>query len=264
MKIFIITMEDPLYTIPFLKKILLAKEKDICGVAIVKKGNRISVQKHKSKFEYLITLLIILGPFSYFENLIKTVHYFIMCKISFYIKALQSPSIIAIANKLNIPTFTIQNPNDPVFLKSLEQLQPDVIINQSQNIIKKDLLSIPKIGVINRHNALLPKNRGRLTPFWIKFKKERETGVSIHFLTEKIDSGNIIHQEQFNVTPKDSIRKIVKKNYEVAYNAMLTALDKLEKGDKRYLKNDDSLATYNTIPSLKDAINYRLGKKYIS
>jgi methionyl-tRNA formyltransferase len=45
------------------------------------------------------------------------------------------------------------------------------------------------IGVINRHNALLPKNRGRLTPFWVLYKGEKETGVSIHFIDEGIDSG---------------------------------------------------------------------------
>ena len=59
----------------------------------------------------------------------------------------------------------LDNLGNILFKKKLKAIEPDVIINQSQSIIKKPLLEIPKIGVLNRHNALLPKNRGRLTPF---------------------------------------------------------------------------------------------------
>ncbi len=257
-------MEDPLYTLPFIKDIVHARQKDICGIALVKKGNRLTVQKHQSKLQYLLTLLIILGPVLYFENVFKVLNYKIKCKLSHYFKFIKSPSILAEAERLNIPTFTILNPNKQDFLGELRSINPDVIINQTLSIIKNELLSIPKIGIINRHNALLPKNRGRLTPFWVKYKKESYTGVSIHFLTEAIDAGDIIHQEKFPVSKKDSIRRIVKKNYEVARKAMLIALDKLENGDKSYMKNDDAQSSYNTVPSLKDAIFYRVGKRYIS
>jgi methionyl-tRNA formyltransferase len=111
--------------------------------------------------------------------------------------------------------------------------------------------------VINRHNALLPKNRGRLTPFWVLFKEERETGVSIHFVTEEIDAGDIIIQKRFVVENNDNFNKLVKKNYKFAYIAMKEALDKLERGDKNYLKNDSNYATYNTIPTLKEAWKFR-------
>ena len=84
-----------------------------------------------------------------------------------------------------IKTFEIENPNSKKFLNEPRKLDPDIIINQSQSIIKEGLLQVPKIGVINRHNALLPKNRGRLTPFWVLYKGEKETGVSIHFVDEK-------------------------------------------------------------------------------
>lgn len=264
MKIFIITMDDPLYTIPFIKGIINERKKDICGLALVTKGDRLSVQKKQSKFEYLIALIIILGPILYFENIFKVLSYRLRSKLSKIIPFISSPSILYSAEKNNIPTYVVSNPNEKEFLNTLKDIQPDVIINQSQSILKKDLLSIPRIGIINRHNALLPKNRGRLTPFWVKFKKEKQTGVSIHFVNEKIDEGDIIYQESFIVNPKDSIRKIVEKNYELAHKAMLIALNKLEARESSFIKNDSSKASYNTIPSLKDAIRYRLGKKFTS
>jgi len=262
MKIFIITMEDPLFTIPFLKRVILAKKDNICGLALVKKGNRLTVRKHQSKFEYIITLLIILGPFYFIKNSLKTYNYKIKIRLSKYFKSINSPDIVHFANQLNVPTFIIQNANNAEFLSKLKRMNPDIIINQSQNILRKELLSIPKVGIINRHNALLPRNRGRLTPFWVKYKKEEETGVSIHFVNEKVDAGAIIHQEKFKVKKTDSIENIVNKNYEVAFHAMIKAIDKLEKGSNDFIENDDSKATYNSIPSIKDAINYRFGKTF--
>ena len=122
---------------------------------------------------------------------------------------------------------------------------------------KRKLLEIPLIGIINRHNALLPKNRGRLTPFWVLYREEEETGVSIHFIDEGIDSGDIIVQKKFPVSKTETFDTLVKKNYQVAYVAMLEAIKKLDNNERDFLPNDDKFATYNTTPSLKDAYKFR-------
>jgi len=54
-----------------------------------------------------------------------------------------------------------------------------------------------------------------------------------------------------------NFNKIVKKNYELAPLAMLEALEKLEMGETDFMKNDDSIATYNTTPTLKQAWQFR-------
>ena len=178
-------------------------------------------------------------------------------KLSSIFNSIKFPSILAFADENNIPTFKITSPNTEFFQKKLKELKPDVIINQSQSILKKELLQIPTIGTINRHNALLPKNRGRLTPFWVLYRKEKETGVSIHFVNEGIDSGDIIVQEKFEVAPNETFNSLVKKNYQVAPKAMLKALEILEKGNYTLIKNTEALATYNSTPSLMEAMRYR-------
>ena len=105
---------------------------------------------------------------------------------------------------------------------------------------------------------MLPKNRGRLTPFWVLFNKEKETGVSIHFVDEGIDSGDIIIQKKFDIENKDNFNSIVKKNYDFASIAIIEALKILENDKFKVIPNDDKLATYNTTPSLIEAIKYRL------
>ena len=99
-----------------------------------------------------------------------------------------------------------------------------------------------------------------MTPFWVLFNKESKTGVSIHFVEESLDSGDIIVQKEYEVNKKDTFNSLVTKNYELASKAMIEALNILEKKEYKLIDNDCSLATYNTTPTLIEAIRYRLGR----
>ncbi len=263
LRIFIITMDDPIETNKFISKIIEARRDSIVGIA-VSKGGRLTIGKKRSKIEYLISLLLILGIYQFIKNSLITIFHRIRKKLNKIFPALvKDPTIIGVAKKFNLPTWEISSPNDKHFLEDLSGLNIDIIINQSQSILKKEILNIPSIGIINRHNALLPKNRGRLTPFWVLYNGEKETGVSIHFVTEKLDAGDIIVQERYTISPKDNFNSLVRKNYEIAPKAMLKALDILENGVYDFIKNDDKIATYNTIPTLRDAIRFRLKRLHI-
>ncbi|MFW5803749.1 MAG: formyltransferase family protein [bacterium] len=260
MRIFILAMDDPLYTNQFIKDIIKARKKDIIGFAHVTKGNRLTVGKNRSKTEYLLSLLLIMGGFHFCKNSLNTISHKIKVKMNELLNNRLTPTVYDYCIKEGIEAYKIKSPNSKQFLELLKSKQPDVIINQSQCIIKKKLLAIPKIGVINRHNALLPKNRGRLTPFWVLYKQEKETGVSIHFVEESLDSGDIIVQKQFDVSKKDTFNTIVNKNYKLAIVAMLEALDKLEKDITDYIQNDDNKSTYNSSPSFRNALEYRFAR----
>lgn len=258
MKTVILSMDDPLYTNNFIKQIINARQKDNISFVYVTKGNRLTIGKNKSKIKYIFSLLLIMGLFHFIRSVIITINHKSKIFLSKRFNFTCSPLVIEYAKSKGIHVFEITNPNSEKFLKTLENIKPDIIINQSQCIIKRKLLDIPKIGVINRHNALLPKNRGRLSPFWVLYKGEDETGVSIHFVNEGIDSGDIIVQKKLPVGKKDNFNTIIKKSYELAPKAMLDALYKLEKGLNDFIANDDSKATYNSTPTLKEAIQYRI------
>lgn len=252
-------MDDPVQTHDFIKDIIKQRKKDIVGLA-ESKGDRLTIQKNKSKVEYVISLFLIMGFFSFLRNSFKTVKHKIQKVLHHKIGFIPDPSIAGYARKMGIKTWIVKTPNNKDFLDEIRALDIDIIINQSQNILKVELLSIPKIGTLNRHNALLPKNRGRLTPFWVLYKGESETGVSIHFVTGELDAGDIIVQEKYPVTPKDNFNSLVKKNYSIASKAMLKAIDILETGETKFIPNPKELATYNTTPTLKEAWIYRRKK----
>lgn len=249
-------MDDPIQTYKFIKDIIDAKSHEIVGLA-VPKGNRLTLSKEKSKYIYLISLLLIMGPLQFLKSAFTTISFKLRKKLFKY-KVAKDPSIKAYAESKGIPTMDIITPNSKKFRTYLETLDLDIIINQSQNIIKKELINIPRIGILNRHNALLPKNRGRLTPFWVIYNGDEETGVSIHFVEEGIDSGDIIVQKKFRVTKEDNFNSIVKKNYAIASDAMIEAIEKLKEENCILSPNDDKSATYNTTPTLKNAVSYRI------
>ena len=258
MKIFIITMDDPVFTRGFIKEIIEHRSHDIVGLA-VSKGGRMKIGKQRSKIIYALSLMLIMGLPFFIENSIKTI-VFKLKKTLHKAHLTTSPSITSIAEKHGIKTWSTNSPNSDEFKNILKDLKPDVIISQSQHILKKELLSIPTIGVLNRHNALLPKNRGRLTPFWVLFRKEKESGVSIHFVNEEIDAGEIVVQERFEIETNETFESLVKKNYQYAGKAMLKALTILEEGKKDFIENNETEATYNTVPSFKDARQFRWNK----
>lgn len=249
-------MEDPVFTLDFIKEIIRHRSKDIAGIAIAK-GGRLKISKNRSKSVYLISLFIIMGPYHFLKNGIITLTYKLQKRLSKYFKSMDNRSLAVFAKSFGIPVIYIDSPNNKDFLTHLRELTPDVVINQSQYIIKKQLLEIPRLGILNRHNALLPGNRGRLTPFWVVYKGENESGVTIHLLDEGIDSGPIVVQKRFMVEKNDTFNSIARKNYKIASSAMLEALTKLEDKSCQFLENNTELATYNTVPTLSQAFIYR-------
>ncbi|NTW31512.1 MAG: hypothetical protein HGB12_02615 [Bacteroidetes bacterium] len=247
MRIFISVSNDPVFVNPFLIKIIEQYKKEIVGIAIVK-GSIIKKKSLIKTIDYFITLVLITGVFSIIKKIIEVLKF----------KILKINSISKVALKYNIPIFEINSINKKSFIVDIKKLEVDIIINQSQNILKKEILEIPKIGVINRHAALLPKYRGRLAPFWAYINSEKEIGISIHFVDEGIDSGLIIVQKRIEIKKRDSLNSLLKKIFELSPIAMYEAIEILRKDNYHefLIENNNNEATYFSSPRFKDGIKY--------
>ena len=85
---------------------------------------------------------------------------------------------------------------DPQFTEKLKKLNPSLIVLFSYGKkIPSDILKIPEFGAINIHPSLLPKYRGAAPVEWALIKGEKETGITVIKMDEKIDHGEIIVQE---------------------------------------------------------------------
>ncbi len=93
----------------------------------------------------------------------------------------------------------------------IQQLSLDYIICiHFPYIVPKEILAIPKYGVINLHPAYLPYNRGWHTPTWA-ILENTPIGATLHCMDEGIDTGDIIHQKKMNISPGDTANSLYKK-----------------------------------------------------
>ena len=98
------------------------------------------------------------------------------------------------------------NLKDEQFLNYLKNLDIDVAVVSSFNYkIPKVLLDIPKLGFINIHPSLLPKYRGGNPYSTVIINGEKETGVTLHFMDEGFDTGDIIVQQKVPIAPLETM-----------------------------------------------------------
>ena len=145
--------------------------------------------------------------------------------------------------------------NSKKFINEMEKLKPDIIFVCSWGEkIKKEAFSIPKIGMINIHPSLLPKYRGPNPYARVLFNDEKYTGVTFHFVTDKVDAGPILEQKSFKILDSDDGLSLRNKAAALATVMCKGFLDKNEDNLINLQYQDESKATYYGALTLKDAI----------
>jgi folate-dependent phosphoribosylglycinamide formyltransferase PurN len=111
------------------------------------------------------------------------------------------PTFAEAARNHGQEVLTVDNINSEAAAEFIAKCQPDVIVSLGDRIIKPNILSIPRLGVLNGHSSLLPKYRGTSTEFWQIVAGEIETGVTIHWMSARVDEGRIVVQKRWPIHP---------------------------------------------------------------
>lgn len=99
----------------------------------------------------------------------------------------------------------VSSVNSQQTIELLKSLKPDLIIVNGTRIISKKVLSAVECPFINTHAGITPKYRGVHGSYWALVNNDAENnGVTVHFVDEGIDTGNIIYQENISVTDRDN------------------------------------------------------------
>lgn len=176
-----------------------------------------------------------------------------------------SCSVEDAAKKNGIPYRVITDSNDPAYVQHIRDLKPDLIISYSApQVIKDELLSVPRYGVINVHGALLPDYRGLLPSFWYLYNGEKTGGATVHYMSAKIDDGDIIEQGSVDISDCRSMFQLMKKTKTVGGNLMVKAIEEIEAGTVQTRKNETEKGSYFTWPTVEQAREFRKkGKRLI-
>ena len=150
-----------------------------------------------------------------------------------------------VAEEFGIPTYTPDSLRTEEFSTLLAELAPDLIVVVAYGkILPPSVLDYPRLGCINAHVSLLPKYRGAAPMQRAIMEGEKETGVTIMYMNEGLDTGDVILQESFPILAEDDFEAIHDRSAEVGGQLLLEAIPLLEQGKAKRIKQDDSLATY--------------------
>lgn len=150
-----------------------------------------------------------------------------------------------VADKFNLNLYEEKNINDQNFLNKIKSLNLDLIVCVNfDQILKKDIINLPTIGCINTHASLLPKYRGRAPLNWAMINGEKYSGVTVHFIDEGIDTGDIILQEKIKIDEDDYICDLLNKVKNTYPKIVLNAIQSLENNNINLIKPDLSKGFY--------------------
>jgi methionyl-tRNA formyltransferase len=155
-----------------------------------------------------------------------------------------SPTPVKVlAQKHGVPLIETDSPKSSAFYDSLKELDVDLFVVVAFKILPKNILDLPKIGSVNLHASLLPKYRGAAPIHWAIIKGEEETGNTIFFLNEKMDTGDILLQETIDIGSNETTGQLYKRLMKLGGEMIARAVDTIAGGNYRLSSQDSSKAT---------------------
>jgi len=157
-----------------------------------------------------------------------------------------------VLNHTDVGRFALQNNIELIELdsfdnieiyKKLVSLKVDIFVVVGFRILPEKFISIPKLGSINLHASLLPKYRGAAPIQWALMNGDKTTGVSVFQIEKKVDTGKIITQMKIDIDKNDNYEMMSNKLSIIGAEALISAIDILEKGNVNFIEQDNSVVT---------------------
>jgi methionyl-tRNA formyltransferase len=159
----------------------------------------------------------------------------------------QSPPVKEIAARLKprLPVFQPEKASAPEFADGLKPLEADLFIVVAYGeIIKKNLLDMPKLGCINIHASLLPKFRGAAPMQRCLMAGEKETGITIIEMSPQMDAGDILAMEAIPITEEMTFGELEPKLCYLSVKLLFQTIRQFEEGAIKKTAQDHTLATF--------------------
>ncbi len=141
------------------------------------------------------------------------------------------------------------NIKDPLFLNGLSKIMPEIIVVVAYGrILPAQILRLPSHGCINVHASLLPKYRGAAPIQWAIINGEKKTGITTMLMDEGLDTGNILLQEETEISSDDNAETLGNKLAEIGASLLIRTIKGIRSG---YIKPIPQKGTPGYAPPLK-------------
>jgi folate-dependent phosphoribosylglycinamide formyltransferase PurN len=166
-----------------------------------------------------------------------------------------------IKKRYSIPIIKTKDINSAESIRKIKKLQPDIVLVCYFNqILKKEVINIPKYGCFNIHPSLVQNYRGLNNYFWVLANNETITGVTTHKIDEGIDTGQIVAQKEIDIGKDDTEFGLLIKISKEGAKLFVDSIDNIKEG--RFSVSDTSKSKYYSLPTRKVYNRFlRLGRK---
>ena len=158
---------------------------------------------------------------------------------------LTAPPVKEYAVNNNIPVFQPEKLKNSDAIQTIKELGADIIVVVAYGkILPKEVLTSAKFGCINVHASLLPKYRGAAPIQWAVLNGDEKTGVSIMQMDEGLDTGDVLLVKETKIGDNETSADLFDRLSEIGADALIEALDLIEKGEANPQKQPDGDYTY--------------------
>ncbi len=158
---------------------------------------------------------------------------------------MQHPPVKAKALELGLTVHQPEKLTLPGEFEKLSALKPDVIVVVAYGqILKRNVLDLPRLGCVNLHSSLLPRWRGAAPIQWAILGGDAETGITAMKIAEKLDAGDILLQKRTPIRGEDTAGSIHDRLATMGGEIITEALKGLSEGTIRPIPQDEALVTY--------------------
>jgi len=134
---------------------------------------------------------------------------------------------------------THRNVNSQEFLERLDEYKCDLFVSMSFNqIFRSTLIRLPRLQTINCHAGKLPFYRGRNVLNWVLINDESDFGITVHYVDEGIDTGDIICQTYHSITDQDNYNTLLYRAYEGCSETLYRAVKLIQSNNVRRIAQD--------------------------
>lgn len=158
---------------------------------------------------------------------------------------LQPTPVKVCAQEHGIPVYQPVTLRDGTALEQLRELKPELIVVAAYGrVLPKEILELPAYGCINVHSSLLPKYRGAAPINWAMVNGDEKTGVTIMYMAEELDAGDIIDQVVTPIEPNEEVGTLHDRLAELGGELLIKVVADLEAGRAVRTPQDPEQVTY--------------------
>ena len=166
-----------------------------------------------------------------------------------------APSVMVIAHRANIPLLFAASVRSPAVVAEISRLQPDAVaVVCYPERLPAALLALPRLGALNIHPSLLPRDRGPSPLFWAFHRGADETGVTVHLMEELLDTGPIVVQRAVPIAEGSRLDDVELELATLGGELLVEALLARSGGNLRVTAQDPAMATGASFPTPDDAV----------